>query len=270
MLNNPVLVPPACINIVPEFTLTVPVLLNTVPMEVVVFCCLLKVPLLLKAPPLMLLSKVLVSLNMPVLLMALVLAMETVLLLPVLPPQEVAPTRLTMRPPAICLVAVPVMLMAPLAKVVPVPVMRPPVQFHGPAMLMFPVPPIAPADKFSPPVDDAAVVLSEPPVTLKVPVPLNDWMVTVPLRNVVLNAPSKTSSAAPGSAGLQLAARSQNETLGPIQVTLAACAGTTATAQARATALIEKARNRFFMIYSPFGHGAAGLALVHDNPAAKD
>ncbi|MGK2901035.1 MAG: hypothetical protein ACSLE9_20490 [Burkholderiaceae bacterium] len=219
-------------------------------MEVVVFCCLLKVPLLLKTPPLMLLSKVLASLNVSVLLTALVLAMEMVLLLPVLPPHVVLPPRLTMRPPAICLVSVPVMLTAPLAKVAPVPVTMPPVQFHVPAMLMFPVPPIAPPDKFSPPVDEAAVALNEPPVTLNVPVPVNDWIVTEPLRNVVSNAPSRTSSVAPGSPVLQLAAKSQNEAFGPTQVMVAPRAGRIATAQASATAVMEKTADRFFMIRS--------------------
>ena len=59
MLNTPESVPPPFISIVPAFTLTVPVLLNTDPMDVVVADCLLNVPLLANVPSVMLLSKAL-------------------------------------------------------------------------------------------------------------------------------------------------------------------------------------------------------------------
>ena len=54
--------------------------------------------------------------------------------------------------------------------------------------------------------------------------PVNDRTVTLPVRNSVLKAPSSTSSARPGNAGDQFAARSQNDRLGPIHETFAACA----------------------------------------------
>ena len=140
MLNTPVLVLGSRldINIVPAFTFTVPVLLNAVPMTVVVFDCLLKVPLLLKTPPplprFIALSKVLASVKVPLLLNTLAPEMPMALLpLPVLPDQVVLPA-FTMRPPDSVLLFGPLMLSV-LAKVVlcaAVPVIVPPVQVAGP------------------------------------------------------------------------------------------------------------------------------------------
>ena len=71
--------PPPFISMIPALTLTVPVLLNPVPIAVVVADCLLKVPLLLNVPPppptLMALSKALESVKVPVLLKSLAVAM---------------------------------------------------------------------------------------------------------------------------------------------------------------------------------------------------
>ena len=149
MLNAPLLVPPAPINIVPALTLTVPVLLNTVPMEVVVFDCLLKVPLLLKVPPLMVLAKVLASVKLPVLLNALVFATEMVLLAPVLPDQVVLPA-FTTRPPVIDLVPEPLMASVPPKFVMPAPVWVPAVQIDGPVTVSAPVPEMVPPPWFRP------------------------------------------------------------------------------------------------------------------------
>ena len=110
MLNTPVLVPPPPGRKVPAFTLTVPVLLKATLRAVVVFDCLLKVPLLLKMPPplpaLMLLSKVLASVKVPALLKLLAPDMRMVLLLPVLPDQVVLPA-FRERPPASDLLVAP-------------------------------------------------------------------------------------------------------------------------------------------------------------------
>ena len=132
------LVPPPFISIVPALTLTVPVLLNCVPTAVVVFDCLLKVPLLLKAPPplptLIALLKVLASVNVPLLLKTLAPEMPMALLpLPVLPDQVVLPA-FTMRPPDSVLLFGPLIVRS-LAKVVlaaAAPVMVPPIQVARP------------------------------------------------------------------------------------------------------------------------------------------
>ena len=96
--------------------------------------------------------------------------------------------------------------------------------FVVPVTTRFPAPVSWPLDMTNPPTLDALVKVSVPPVTLKVPVPLNERIVSAPLRNVVLNAPRSASSAAPGSAGLllQFVTMSQNEAFGPIQLTSAA------------------------------------------------
>ena len=138
MLKTPVLVPPPFISRVPALTLTVPVLLNCVPMAVVVFDCLLKVPKLLKMPPpppaLMALSKPLASVKVPLLLKAPACEMAMALLpLPVLPVQVVS-TAFTLRPPDSVLLFAPLMVSVPLNVVLcaAVPVMVPPVQVDGP------------------------------------------------------------------------------------------------------------------------------------------
>src|SRR2546429_584735 len=81
------------------------------------------------------LSNVLASLMLLILSTTPALYIVTLqLLLPVLPDQVVLPA-FTPRPPDSVLPPAPVMLTAPLANVVPVPAMRPPVQFHVSAML---------------------------------------------------------------------------------------------------------------------------------------
>ncbi len=139
----------------------------------------------------------------------------------VLPDQVVSPA-FTVRAAVICLVAAPVMLSELAKVVVPAPNRLPPVQVEGPATARLPVPPRLPAEKSRLPIDDAWVFCKVPPLTRSCPVPVNDSTVTLPVRNSVLNAPSSTSSATPGNAGDQFAARSQNDRFGPIHETFAA------------------------------------------------
>ena len=131
MLKTPLLVPPPFISIVPAFTLTVPVLLNTVPMLVVVFDCLLKVPLLLKVPTATDAAVEGVGIGEAAgVVEGVCFRQEMALLpLPVLPVQVVLPA-FRLRPPDSVLPFGPLMVSVP-AKVVlcaAVPLMVPPVQ----------------------------------------------------------------------------------------------------------------------------------------------
>src|SRR4051812_37510853 len=244
MLKVPVLVPPVAGRSVPALTLTVPVLLKTRPRIVAVFDCLVNVPPLLKVPaPLIVLSNAFASTKLPLLLKMLDVAKLIALLpLAVLPDQVVSPA-FTVRPPLIALPAAPLMASV-LAKVVlPVPNSVPAVHVDGPATARLPVPPSVPPDSSRLPIEDACVFCSVPALTRNWPVPVNDCTVTLPLRNSVVNAPSRTSSATPGSPGFQFAAKSQNDRLGPTQLTIPACADPKPTTISAAAA-DDRARRR--------------------------
>src|SRR5262245_58149870 len=99
-------------------------------------------------------------------------------------------------------------------------------------MVTLPVPPSEPFDCVREPMVDALVTVSVPPVMLNRPVPVNDWMVTVPLRKTVSKEPSAASSGAPGKPGFQLPATSQKPAFGPTHVMVAGQTGSVASANA--------------------------------------
>ncbi len=179
----------------------------------------------------------------------------------------VLPLNSITRPPENALWPLPLSVVSPLNRVVPAPVSVPPVSVAAPVTVSEPGPPSVPPCSSSAPMLDCSAKLSVPPVMRSRPVPVNDRTATVPLRKMVLKAPSSTSSPAPGSPGLQLPARSQNESLGPTQFTWAAdCPAPSASAAAMASGCSATARGRsvrrWFMACSPCPRSLGRVATL--------